>query len=130
MLIYDTGELIHLFTVDPRVNQNIDLTLLHIIFMREHLRIAAELGKLNPLWNDERIYQETRNILISIHQHISYNEWLPVIFGKKHLLERKIIYEGDTFVDDYDENERLVTYNEFAQAANRHFHTMIAGKIM
>lgn len=98
--------------------------------MREHLRIASILGELNPHWDDERIYQETRNIVISIHQHISYNEWLPVIFGKNNLLKYKIVYETDNFVDDYDENKRGITFNEFAHGANRHFHSMIADHLL
>lgn len=98
--------------------------------MREHQRIAAVLGSLNPHWDDERIYQETRWILNAIHQHISYNEWLPVILGRQNLLDNKIIYEGDIIVDDYDETQRSRTFNEFAHGAFRHFHSMIADLLL
>lgn len=97
--------------------------------MREHQRIAIILGELNQHWDDERIFQETRNILIAIHQYISYSEWLPVFFGKQNLLDRKIIYEGDQFIDDYDEYTRPLTFNEFSHGANRHFHSMIADEL-
>lgn len=117
-------------TVDPRVDQNTHLTVLHVIYMREHQRIATKLGEINPHWDDETIYQETRNILISIHQHISYNEWLPTIFGKQNLLDRKIIYEQDNFVDDYNDTSRIITFNEFSHGANRHFHSQISEKLV
>lgn len=49
--------------------------------MREHNRLVRELAYLNPHWNDERLYQEGRRILIGQMQHITYNEWLPIIIG-------------------------------------------------
>lgn len=87
------------------------------------------MGTLNPHWDDERIFQETRIILIAIHQYISYNEWLPVFYGKQNLLDRKIIYEEEQFIDDYDDSIRATTYNEFSHAANRQYHSMIADKL-
>ena len=42
---------------DSRVNQQVMLVTLHVIFLREHNRLAAELGKINPHWDDERIFQ-------------------------------------------------------------------------
>lgn len=121
---------VDLFTGDIRVNQNAQLALLHVIFLREHIRTATILGKLNPHWDDERIFQETRNIIVASHQHIAYNEWLPLIFGMESLLKRKIIYNEDMFIDDYDPSKRAITFNEHAHSANRHFHSMIAQHLM
>ena len=46
-----------LFTGDNRANENMALAVLHTVFLREHNRIASELGNINPLWDDEKIYQ-------------------------------------------------------------------------
>jgi len=70
-------------TGDIRTNQNLILTSIHTIFMREHNRIAAKLAELNPSWTDEKLYQEARKICIAQYQHILYNEWLPVLIGKR-----------------------------------------------
>lgn len=68
---------------DVRSNEQIGLTILHTLFLREHNRLADELKKLNVHWSANRIYHEARNILIAKMQHITYNHWL------KHVLDYK-----------------------------------------
>lgn len=64
-----------------RVNQNPQLTILQIILLREHNRIADALTSLNPHWDDETTFQEARKIAVAEYQHINYYEWLPIFIG-------------------------------------------------
>lgn len=66
---------------DNRVNQNPHLVTMQTVFLREHNRIARCLKQLNSHWNDERVYQETRRIVIAMYQHIVYQEYLPLVLG-------------------------------------------------
>ena len=70
-----------LFIGDERVNEQISLTAIHTIWVREHNRIAGHLTNINPHWHGERVYQETRKIVAAMHQHIIFNEFLPVVLG-------------------------------------------------
>lgn len=73
------------FSGDARINEHPGLALMHILFIREHNRIAERLEQLNPHWNDEKLYQEARRIVIAEMQHITYNEFLPAVFGDSNL---------------------------------------------
>ena len=66
---------------DVRSNEQIGLTILHNLFLREHNRLANDLKQLNNNWTGNRIYHEARNIMIAKMQHITYNHWL------KHVLD-------------------------------------------
>lgn len=72
------------FTGDVRANQNPQLTVLQIVLLREHNRLANALQHLNPHWDDETLYQEARRILIAEYQNINYYEWLPIFIGKSN----------------------------------------------
>ncbi|XP_015832935.2 peroxidase [Tribolium castaneum] len=114
---------------DARVNQNPQLTILQIILMREHNRIADALAKLNPHWDDETIFQEARRIAIAEHQFISYYEWLPIFIGIENSLKNKIIYLSKHFINDYRQEVDPTVLNEHATAAFRYFHSLIAGHL-
>ena len=70
-----------LLTGDERTNEQIGLTSMHTVWMREHNRVASHLVDLNKDWSDEKLYEESRRIVIAKIQHITYNEFLPLILG-------------------------------------------------
>ena len=57
--------------------------MIHTIFMREHNRIAAALGNINPQWDDESIFQNCRAIVFGEFQAMVYEEFLPALFGRE-----------------------------------------------
>lgn len=67
---------------DARANENLHLTSMHLIWARNHNLIARKLSSVNPNWNDEMLFQESRKILSAQMQHITYNEFLPILLGK------------------------------------------------
>lgn len=66
-----------------RVNEQLVLTCMHTMLAREHNRLAGKLAQINPHWDDETLFQEARRINIAIIQHITYNEFLPILLGKE-----------------------------------------------
>ncbi|CAG0898209.1 unnamed protein product, partial [Cyprideis torosa] len=67
---------------DVRVNEQPGLTVMHVLFLREHNRIA-EIIKNHPYLpnDDETIYQETRKIVGAELQKILYQDYLPLLVG-------------------------------------------------
>ena len=49
---------------DERVNEQPGLTAMHTLWLRHHNTIADKLSRLNPHWDDERIFQEARFVRI------------------------------------------------------------------
>ncbi|XP_069703374.1 peroxidase isoform X2 [Periplaneta americana] len=112
---------------DVRVNQNPQLTVFQILQLREHNRVAGALAQLNPHWDDERLYQEARRIVIAEHQAVTYNEWLPIILGREATARNGLTFNTKDFTYDYDEKVDPSVLNDHATAAFRFFHTNIAG---
>lgn len=75
-------------TGDERINQNPELLMVDVVFIKLHNLVAIGLQAVNPKWNDERLFKEARRICIAIYQHIIASEYLPVLLGN---YKRKII---------------------------------------
>ena len=70
--------------------------------MRQHNLIAKELAHINPHWNDETLFQETRHIVIAMIQHITYNEFLPMVLGKEVMTRHNLILGKSGYFEGYD----------------------------
>lgn len=120
--------------------------MIHNLLLREHNRIADYLQKMNPNWNDEIVFQEARRIVAAEIQHITYNEWSPLIIGQLDVWPQSglmvslvstgrstmkafnILPKSEGFTNDYDSKVNPNIINAFATAAYR-FHTLIQGFI-
>lgn len=104
---------------DVRANENIELTAVQTLFVREHNRLATQIASRNPSWNDEQIYQQARRLVIGEIQAITYNEFLPALLGR-NALQR---YSG------YKSNVNAGIANEFSTAGFRLGHSMLADDV-
>jgi len=66
---------------DDRVNDNVPLTALHTVFMREHNRLVDAYAAQHPDWSSEELYQHARRTVGAQLQAITYNEYLPALLG-------------------------------------------------
>ncbi|CAN7939038.1 unnamed protein product, partial [Ixodes hexagonus] len=112
---------------NPRGNENTFLLTMGTLWFRFHNAVAERMcqrfgtvkaGSTNAsslrLWNEERIFNEARKLVIAVHQHIIINNWLPEWLGSP-LSE----YKGwDSSIDP-----GIAT--EFQSAAMRFGHTLV-----
>lgn len=119
---------------DVRANEQIGLTAVHTMFLREHNRLAEALGQradLNQLMTDagfdanvasdldEYVYQMSRKVVGAEIQAITYNEFLPMLVGH----DAVPTYAG------YDAAVDATLSNEFANAAYRVGHTLLSPQV-
>jgi len=114
---------------DDRVNEQPTLAVMHTLFLREHNRVARKLSQINPRWNDEKLYLESRRIVTAEWQHVVYNEWLPIMLGQQYMTRYGIYPLTDGFSDSYRSDFDPRITNAFAAAAFRVGHTLIPGVI-
>jgi hypothetical protein len=100
---------------DIRANENLELTSLQTLFLREHNQLASAISVANPKMTDEQIYQRARRLVMAEVQVITYQEFLPAMLGDRALRP----YQGYR----PDVNPGLAT--EFSTAGFRVGHTLI-----
>lgn len=100
---------------DSRANDNVVLTCIHTLFMREHNRLVDELSLLHPDWTSDDLYQRARKIVGAELQAITYNEFLPALLGPY----------APARDGQYDPNLDPAVLNEFAAMFLRVGHSML-----
>lgn len=105
---------------DIRANEQLGLTVMHTLFMREHNRIAANLLNDDPGADADEVYEQARRLVIAKIQVITFEEWLPVLLGPNAIPA----YSG------YDDSVNPTIFNAFSVAAFRLGHSMLNEQIL
>jgi hypothetical protein len=104
---------------DVRANENVELTALQTLFVRNHNRIATQLHQLHSTWTDQQLFQEARKINIAEYQNIIYTQYLPDLLGPTAMPA----YTG------YNSNVDPSIANEFSTVAFRFGHSMLNNNV-
>ncbi|MDF1815836.1 MAG: peroxidase family protein [Verrucomicrobiales bacterium] len=105
---------------DFRANEQIGLTALHTLFVREHNYWADVIKKGNSTLTGDQVYEAARIIVGAEMQVITYREFLPLLLGPRALPP----YRG------YREDVNSGIGNVFATAGYRFGHTMLASELV
>jgi hypothetical protein len=105
---------------DVRANEQVGLTVMHTLFVREHNRIAGVLAKAHPQWSDDQIYEKARQLVGAEIQAITYREFLPALLGPNALPR----YRG------YIPGTNAAIATEFSTAAYRFGHSALSPTLL
>ncbi|XP_037943386.1 chorion peroxidase-like [Teleopsis dalmanni] len=117
MFCFEAGEI--------RVNEQLVLTCMHTLMAREHNRVATALAQINKHWDDETLFQEARRINVAIVQHVTFNEFLPILLGKEIMEKFGLVLRKDGYWDGYDPSVNPGIIDAFAGAAFRFGHSLL-----
>ncbi|GGH41116.1 hypothetical protein GCM10010973_37870 [Cribrihabitans marinus] len=109
---------------DIRANENVGLTALQTLLMREHNRWADRLAVENPGWNDDQLFDTARAIVEAEIQTITYRDWLPALLAGNEGLAPVAAVLGPSA--GYDPGVDGQVSVEFSTAAFRVGHTMVS----
>jgi peroxidase len=101
---------------DVRANEQVGLTAMHTLFMREHNRLAGLIRESEPDLDGDEIYERARAIVGAEEQVITYREFLPVLLGPDALAP----YAG------YRPEVNAGIDNVFSTACYRVGHTLLS----
>uniref|UniRef100_A0A182QMC6 Uncharacterized protein n=1 Tax=Anopheles farauti TaxID=69004 RepID=A0A182QMC6_9DIPT len=101
----------------------------HLIFLREHNRLANQLRLLNPGWSDETLFQEARRINVAQYQRIVYYEYLPRVLGELNMLSNRLIYQETGFATDFNAFQNPSSLSEFGNILIPFMQSQLPGAI-
>ena len=102
---------------DGRVNESPALAVLHTLVVRQHNRLARELARVNPLWDDDTLYHEARRIVVAQLQHVTYREFLPAVLGENLAENLGLTPQQAGRFTDYDIDSHPATLQAAAASA-------------
>lgn len=108
------------FAGDIRANEQVSLTAMHTLWVREHNFHSDRIVAENPGLDGDAVYERARSIVGAEMQRITYNEFLPALLGEDAIPE----YQG------YQEDIDAGIGNVFATAAYRVGHTMLSSTLL
>ena len=117
MYCFDTG--------DDRSNEQLQLAVMHTLWMRQHNSIVDKLAVINPHWDDEKLFQECRRIVGAMVAHITYNEFIPIIVGNKIMNKYGISLLKHGYYSGYDPKTNPGIRVEFQASAFRFGHSIL-----
>ncbi|MBL9165448.1 MAG: hypothetical protein JNL18_22165 [Planctomycetaceae bacterium] len=106
---------------DVRANENLLLTSLQTVFMREHNRLVDRILTLKPSLNAQEQYNLARKLVGAEIQAITYNEFLPALMGSNAPTAQAYAYRPD---------EDATITNSFAAAVFRFGHSAIGNSLL
>lgn len=104
---------------DVRANENVALTSMHTVWVREHNYWASRIASSDATLSDEAIYSQARSIVTAELQAITFNEFLPALLGTDAISP----YEG------YDETVNPGIMNVFSTALYRLGHSLLSSEL-
>jgi hypothetical protein len=104
---------------DIRCNEQVALTSMHTLWVREHNWWADRLAAKHRKLTDEQVYQWARRIVGAEIQVITFQEFLPILIGPDAI---------DPY-DGYDPDVEATLVNLFSTAAYRVGHTLLSPMI-
>jgi hypothetical protein len=105
---------------DIRANENLLLTSMQTVFMREHNRLVDKIAVQQPGLNAEQQYQLARKIVGAEIQAVTYKEFLPALMGSGAPTAQGYHYTAAT--------DASVT-NSFAHSAFRFGHSTLGSSV-
>jgi prostaglandin-endoperoxide synthase 2 len=92
-----------------RGNSTVIYAAISTVFIREHNRIAGELAKTFPAWDDHRLFHTARNINIVLLLCLVINEYINHLAQspfrlslERHFAERKSWYRANRIAIEFD----------------------------